>query len=144
MASNIITGASQHVERPWEWHVAYVKPGALTGTIDVTAMTLPAGTIILDVKTVTVVAASGVSTCKVDIEIGATGIGDTTALTGNTDGGSVRGDVESAVTDANLLTINAVSLGGSDLVVNMEVAYGGTETASPTIAVCVLCGRQSY
>lgn len=146
MASAVIVGANPHIERPFGWKTFYVTPAVLTGTTDVTVTTFPAGTVIVDAKIITVGAASGVSTTNLDVEVGATGVGDTTLISDAADGGSVLGTVSALTvpTVANLLTVNAVSLGGSDLVVNAEITYGGTETTAPTYMISFLCGRNDY
>lgn len=142
--ADIVFPTSPHIDRPFGWKTWRVTPGTLTGTTDVTVATLPADTVILDAKMAVVVAEAGATTSTVDIEIGATGVGDTTLLTGGADWSGTLGNVESAASDANLATINAVSLGGSDLVVNAEIAYSGTATTAPTFEVSILCGRTSY
>jgi len=146
LSAATIVGANPHIDRPFGWKTYYVTPALLTGTIDVTVATLPAYTVILDAKLVTIVAASGVSTTNLDIEVGATGVGDTGLISDAADGGSTIGSVNAITvpTAANLITVNAVSLGGADLVVNAEITYGGTETSAPTYAVMLLCGRNEY
>lgn len=127
-----------HIERPFGWKTWRVTPETLTGTTDVTVATLPAGTTILDAKLVSIVAGNATATA-VDIEIGATGAGDTTLVGGLN--GQDAGAVENTVTEANLSTVNGVSLGGSPLVVNAEIAYTGTATTAPQFEVHLLCGR---
>ena len=147
LSSAKIIGASPHVDRPFGWKTWYITPDLLTGaTVDCTVDTLPAGTIIFDAKLCTVAAASGVSTTNVSFEIGATGVGDTALIADAADGGSTLGSVAAITvpTAANLITINAVSLGGADLVVNMAIVYGGTELTAPTYALSLLCGRNEY
>ena len=146
LSSAKIVGASPHIDRPFGWKTYYVTPDLLTGVVDVTVDTLPAGTIILDAQLCTIAEASGVGVVNLDVEVGATGVGDTVLISDAADGGTTLGAV-SAITvpiAANLLTINAVSLGGSPLVVNAEITYGGTETTAPTYAIMLLCGRNEY
>ena len=142
--ADIIIGASPHIERPFGWKTYYVTPEALSTGADITVDTLPAGTIILDAKMVIETASTAVGTTLVTVEVGANGAGETVLLTLGADSGKVLGNSESAVSDANLTTINAVSLGGSPLVVNLAIVYSGTETIAPTVAVAILCGRNSY
>lgn len=143
MASDIIIGGTPHVERPYSDVPIRFTPGTLTGTYDATITTLPAGSVIIAAKMVVIRAQAG-TTCAVDIEIGATGAGDTTLLAGGADWATTLGNTESANTDANLTTINAVSLGGSDLVVNAEITYGATATTAPIIEVILTVGRSDY
>jgi len=142
--ADLIVPASPDIARPFGWHTFYVTPGTLTGTTDVTVVTLPAGTIIFDAKMVVAAADVAATTSAADLEIGATGAGDTEVLDGGADFGGAIGAVESAASDAALTTVNAVSLGGSALVVNLEVTYAGTATTAPTYAVSLLCGRNDY
>lgn len=142
--ADLIVPTSPHVDRPYGWKTFHVTPGTLTGTTDVTVVTLPAGTVILDAKMVVIAGDVGATTTSGDLEIGATGAGDTEVLDGGADFGGVTGAVESVASDAALSTVNAVSLGGSALVVNLEVAYGGTATTAPTYEVSILCGRNEY
>jgi hypothetical protein len=146
LSSATIIGASPHVDRPFGWKTWYITPVLLTGTVDCTVDTLPAGTIIYDAKLCTVVAASGSSTTNLGVEIGATGVADTVLVADAADGGSTIGSVNAITvpTAVNLITINAVSLGGADLVVNAAITYGGTETIAPTYAISLLCGRNEY
>ena len=148
LSSAQIVGATPSIDRPFGWKTYYVTPLLLTGDVDCTVDTLPAGTIILDTKLVIETASTSVSTTLVKIEVGATGAGDTALSTLGADSGKVLGNTESAPivasVDTNLTTVNAVSLGGADLVVNLNVTYGGTETTAPTVAVFILCGRNEY
>ena len=146
LSSATIVGANPHVDRPFGWKTWYITPVLLTGTVDCTVDTLPAGTVIYDAKLCTVGAASGVSTTNLDVEIGSTGVGDTTLISDAADGGSTIGSVNAITvpTAVNLIAVNAVSLGGADLVVNAEITYGGTETTAPTYAISLLCGRNEY
>lgn len=139
--ADFVTPTSPHIERPFGWKTWRVTPGTLTGVTDVTVATLPAGTVILGGAIAVVVAEAGATTSTVDIEIGATGAGDTTLIAGGSDFGGDLGSIVTTTTDANLETVNAVSLGGSDLVVNAEVTYSGTATTAPTFEVHLLCGR---
>ncbi len=142
--ADVITPASPHIDRPFGWRTYYVTPGTLTGVTDVTVDTIPAGTVILDAKMAVVAADVGATSSAGDLEIGATGAGDTEVLDGGADFGGTIGAVESAASDAALGTVNAVSLGGAALVVNLEVTYAGTATTAPTYAVSILCGRNDY
>ncbi len=142
--ADVINPASPHIDRPFQWQTWEVTPGTLTGVTDVTVVTLPAGTLVTGAKLVTTAADVGATTSTADIEIGATGAGDTTVLTGGSDIGGVIGGTNVTYTAANLSTINAVSLGGSALVVNLEVTYAGTATTAPTFAVMLKVGRLSY
>jgi len=142
--ADIVIGASPHIERPFGWKTYYVTPQALTGVADVTIDTLPAETVVLDAKIVTIVAASGVGVVNCDLEF--TALGGTALLSDAADGGSIIGSVSAinAPTAANLITVNAASLGGTAQVVNLEITYGGTETIPPTYGVSILCGRNDY
>lgn len=146
--ADIITPATPHIDRPFGWKTWYVTPGTLTGTTDVSIVTLPAGTIIFDAKMVVAAADVAATTSAADLEIGATGAGDTEVLDGGADFGGTIGAAESGAShpalDTALSTVNAVSLGGAALVVNLEVTYGGTATTAPTYAVSLLCGRNDY
>jgi hypothetical protein len=147
MAVDIIIGATPHIDRPFGEKTYYVTPALLTGVVDVTVDTLPAGTIILGAKMVVVAPDVAATSSAADLEIGATGAGDTTLLDGGADFGGAIGKTvgyTTEVTDANLTTINAVSLGGSPLVVNLEISYVGTATTAPTYAVTITCGRNEY
>lgn len=140
MASNIINGGFVS-NRPYGYQVWRFEPGTLTGTVDMTVATLPAGTIILDAALVCVRGDTGATTTTIDVEIGATGAGDTSILTGASDNAGAAGTVENTVTEANLTTINGVSLGGSALVVNAEITFSGTATVAPLMELHLLCGR---
>ena len=144
--ADVVNPSSPHIDRPFGWKFFYVTPETLTGVTDVTVVTLPANTVIVDMKIITVGAASGVSTTNIDVEVGATGAGDTTVISDAANGGSTLGTTSALTlpTVANLLTINAISLGGTPLVVNAEITYGGTETTAPTYAIGILCGRNDY
>jgi hypothetical protein len=146
LSSAKIVGANPHIERPYGWKTFYVTPDLLTGIVDVTVTTLPAYTVIMGMRVMTYAQASGVSTVNIDIEVGATGVGDTVLLADSADAGSTIGTLSlvTAPSIANLLTVNVVSLGGSDLVVNAEITYGGTETTAPTYLIAILCGRNEY
>lgn len=132
------------VEMPFAWKTWRVTPSVLTGTTDVTVATLPAGTTINGVSMTVVAAEVGATSTAADLEIGATGAGDTELCDGGADFGGALGAQAQTYTTANLTTINAVSLGGSDLVVNLEVTYVGTATTAPTYLVHLLCGRDDY
>jgi hypothetical protein len=150
LSSAKIVGASPHIDRPIGWKTYYVTPTLLTGAeVDCTVDTLPAGTFIIDARVVTIVAASGVSTVNIGVEIGATGAGDTALVADVANGGSTVGSINTIITPtaANLITINTVSLhltNPQDLVVNAAIVYGGTETIAPTYAIMLLCGRNEY
>lgn len=130
-----------HIERPFGWKTWRVTPGTLTGTVDVPVATLPDGTTILDAKMVVIQAEAGATSTDVDVEVGATGAGDTALLNGAADFAGTLGAVENTVTEGNLGTINAVSLGGSDLVVNAQFTFVGTATTEPIVEIHILCGR---
>ena len=149
--ADIIIGATPHVERPFGWKTYYVTPQLLTGVVDVLVDTFPPGTVFLDAKAAVVKLSSEIGTLAVDIEMGAVGASPpgstTTVLTGGVDWGGTLGNVESAASDANLTIVNTLSLTGAtgtEVALNMEITYGGTETAPPTIAVAILCGRNEY
>lgn len=141
----IVTPATPHIERPFGWKTYEVEDQNLTGTgADDTIVTLPAGTVILNAALVTTRAEAGATSSTVNIEVGATGAGDTALITGGADNLGTIGTTENTVTEANLTTINAVSLGGSDLVVNATITYVGTATTAPKYQLHLLCGRNEY
>jgi len=141
----IVTPATPHIERPFGWKTYEVEDQNLTGSgVDDTIVTLPAGTVILDAALVTTRASAGDGGAQVTIEVGATGAGDTALLTGGADNLGTIGTTENTVTEGNLTTINAVSLGGSDLVVNATITYTGTATTAPKYQLHLLCGRNEY
>lgn len=140
---NLLLG-NPHSDRPFIWRGWRFSPGAVTGEVNITIATLPAGTIILDAAAVVVQAEAGATSSVLDVEVGATGIGDTNLLTGPADFGGAIGAVENTVTEANLTTINAVSLGGSPLVVNAEIIFVGTATTRPVYELYLLAGRFHY
>ena len=123
---------------PYQWNTIRYTPTTLTGTVDEVIATLPAGTIILDAAIVCHRAQAGGTSCTVDVEVGATGAGDTNLLTGEV---AVIATVENTVTEANLLTINAVSLAGNPLKVNLEQTWVGTGATAPIFEVHLLMGR---
>lgn len=142
--ADIVTPTSPHIDRPYGWKTWRVTPEALTGVTDITVATLPAGTTILAGRIVVIRADVGATASAVDIEVGATGVGDTTLMTGGADFLGTLGNTESVTSDANLTTVNAVSLGGAPLVVNAEVTYTDTATTAPIFEVHLLCGRNVY
>ena len=149
--ADIVIGASPHIDRPFGWKTYYVTPEGLSGVVDVLVDIFPPGTVFLDAKAAVVKLSSEVGTLAVDIEMGAVGStppgSDTTVLAGGADWGGTLGNVESAASDGNLTLVNTLSLtgaAGTSVALNMEITYGGTETAPPTIAVSVLCGRNEY
>lgn len=139
--ADLIVPQTPHIERPFCWRTWRVTPETLTGVTDVTVATLPAGTVILGGRIAVITGDVGATASAVDLEIGATGAGDTTLMTGGADFLGTTGNTESAAADADLSTVNAVSLGGSDLVVNAEVTYSGTATSAPVFEVSLLVGR---
>jgi hypothetical protein len=141
--ADIITPATPHIDRPFGWKTWYVTPGTLTGTTDVTVATLPSGTIILDAKMVVAVADIAATSSAADLEMGAVGT-EQEVLEGGADFGGTLGVTESAASDAALSAVNLVSLGGTAIVVNLEVIYVGAATTAPTYAVSLLCGRNDY
>ena len=84
---------------------------------------------------------TGATATTVNIEVGATGAGDTAIITGPADLLGSAGGVEFSVTEGNLSTVNGVSLGGSDLVVNAAITYTGSATVAPIFELHLLCGR---
>lgn len=144
MASKV-TASTPHVDQPFGWKVFKVEPtSTAAATYDDTITTLPKGTIILDAHLYVARAEAGATSSAVDIEIGATGAGDTTLLTADTGTIGVR-DSLALDTVAALTTINTVGEAGtSDLVVNAEYAVVGTVTTTPIYYLCILCGRAEY
>lgn len=128
-------------EAPYRWGTIRWQPTTLTGTVDEVIATLPAGTIILDAVMVCIRGDTGATTTTIDLEIGATGAGDTSILTGPSDNAGTAGTVENTVTEANLTTINGVSLGGSALKVNVECTFSGSATVAPIMEFHLLYGR---
>ena len=126
---------------PYKWRTIRWQPTTLTGTVDEVIATLPANTVILDAAMVCIRGDTGATTTTIDLEIGATGAGDTSIVTGPSDNAGTAGIVENTVTEANLATINAVSLGGSALKVNVECTFSGTATIAPIMEFHLLYGR---
>ena len=137
----IITPQSPHIERPFGWKTWRVKLGTLTGTSDETVVTLPAYTIILAGRIVVLQAPVGDGGATCDIEIGATGAGDTALLSGGADFLGTLGNTESVTSDANLTTINALAAAGGANVVNATTVWTGTATTTAIFEVSLLCGR---
>jgi hypothetical protein len=145
MATPNLLQGNPHSDRPFAWKSWRFAPGVLTaGTINITVATLPAGTIILDGALLCEVADVGATSTGWTIEVGATGAGDTALLTGGADFSGALGTTENTITEANLTTINAVSLGGSALVVNAKSVIVGTATTRPVVQLHLLLGRFAY
>lgn len=146
--ADLIVPASPDVARPWNWLTFYVTPETLTGTVDVTVATLPAGTVVYDARMVVIAADVGATSSAADLEMGASPGTANTLLDGGADfGGTVGvtvGGAATTVVDATLSAINLVSLGGTDLVVNLEITFVGAATTAPTYLVAICCGRNDY
>lgn len=129
----------------FKWLPIRWQPTTLTGTVDEVIATLPAGTLLLGAFMVCVRGDTGATSTTVDIEIGPTGAGDVATLTGASDNGGTAGLTTDFATIAAKKTaldgINAISLGGSALKVNVECTFVGTATVAPIMEVYLLAGR---
>jgi len=145
MAIPNIVSSLGYVTKPAEWQVIRFKPGVLTGNINVVVTTLPAYTVVLDARAVAIEAPVGDGGCKVDIECGATTGQETELFAGAADNvgavGKTSTFADEAARKVALDAANAITLAGTPLIVNAEIAWTGTATAPFAMDVYLLCAR---
>lgn len=137
----IVRSGNPDVSQPFGWKVAEVEllPAEFAaGTYDITVMTLPAGTVILDAYAVCTKAATVGTSMLADIELAA---GGPALVTAGVDMETI-GDTNTVGT---INTINAAMVASTvPIAVNAEITVTGTATVSGAVTVAVLCGRVQY
>ncbi len=128
---------------PFQWGTVRYQPTTMTGTFDEVVFTLPAGTVVLDVRMACIRGDTGATTTTIDLELNAAG--GTAILTGASDNAGTAGlttaFADNAARKTALDAINASSLGGTNVGFNAEVTVSGTYTVAPIIEISVLYGR---
>lgn len=136
---------TQDSTSPFAWGTVRWTPTTLTGTFDEVVFTLPAGTIVLDVKMTCIRADVGAAgNVTVDLELNAAG--GTAILTGAADNAGTAGLTTTFADNAGRKTaldaINAYSLGTGAIGFNAETTIAsGTSTTPCIMEISVLYGR---
>ncbi len=128
---------------PFQWGTVRYQPTTMTGTFDEVVATFPAGTVFLDVRMACIRGDTGATTTTIDLELNSAG--GTAILTGASDNAGTAGlttaFADNAARKTALDAINASSLGGTNVGINVEVTVSGTYTVAPIMEISVLYGR---
>ena len=137
MATSIVTGGSQHVDRPFDWHVWKLE---LTSVVDdedpvITLDTLPSGVIVLSGYTQILVADTAGTSSTVALHVGTQPV--------------VAAANAKTLTLATLATIAACGDASVDGLAGAQAvtavfARTGAATTLPTVICALLCGRVEY
>lgn len=128
---------------PFQWGTIRYTPTTMTGTFDEVVFPLPSGTVVMDVFMTCISGDTGATTTTIDIELNSAG--GTAILTGASDNAGTAGLTTWFASEAARKTavdaINAATLAGTFVGLNLEVTVSGTYTVAPVMEISVLYGR---
>ena len=134
---------TQDSSSPYQWGTVRWQPTTMTGTFDEVIFTLPAGTVVLDVKMTCIRGDTGATTTTIDLELNAAN--GTAIITGASDNAGTAGLTTTFADNAGRKTaldaINVYSLVTGAVGFNAEVTVSGTYTVAPIMEISVLYGR---
>lgn len=138
-----ITSSVLESSAPYVWNTIRYQPTTMTGTFDEVVFALPTGTTVLDVFMTCIRGDTGATTTTIDLELNAAS--GTAILTGASDNAGTAGLTTWFASEAARKTavdaINAATLAGTFVGINVEVTVSGTYTVAPIMEIHVLCGR---